>query len=42
MFFFLTIFFQSDVYGDNLFYLNFTVKIQKCTNFIPFKAITLY
>ena len=30
------------MYGDSLFYLNFTVKTQKCTNFIALKTITLY
>ena len=32
----------SDMNRDSLFYLNFTVKIQKCTNFTAFKTITLY
>ena len=29
------------MYRDSLFHLNFTVKIQKCTNFIAFKTVTL-
>ena len=28
------------MYRDSLFYLNFTSKTQKCTNFIAFKTIT--
>ena len=30
------------MYRDSLFYLNITVEIQKCTNFIAFKTIILY
>ena len=37
-----TLDYLSDMYRDSLFYLNFTLKIQKCTNFIAFKTITYH